>query len=1326
MNAARYPVWTLLVLLLATWSALATAEPAPAPAPDPTANQAAPIPAAELGRRADAQQAAPTPVLDGGRATLAVPLQALRGEVGPAGLSVDSTSVAEGTGRFRLTPGTLSKGGTPTPVGPGVVRLSGQTAVLDRGALTEVFSASADGLRQDFVVAQPPAGDAPLTLTLALEGVTAADAADGIALTLPGGRKLVYHHLHITDAAGQVLTGQLRRADDHTLAITVADAQARYPITIDPTITDADWQVWGGALAGANRTVQALAYDSTGSKLYVGGDFSAIGTVKTNGIAQWDGSVWSALGGGIGQYETVYAMAVSSGGTLYVGGSFTTAGGVAVNNIAQWDGSAWTALGNGLNSQVQALAVFGSTLYAGGYFDTAGAVTANYIAQWNGSAWSNLGTGLDSQVNALAVSSTGILYAGGGFTAIQGGTAGTLNHIAQWNGSAWLALGNGMNQYASVMALAVSGSTLYAGGYFSTAGGVAVNNIAQWSSGAWSDVGGGMDQYGPVNALAVSGSTLYAGGSFSTAGGVAANAIAQWNGTAWSPLGSGISFGMNGVTALAVSGSGTLYAGGDFTTAGGVGANGIAQWSGSAWSGLGTGMDGAVNALAVSGSGTTLYVGGAFTTVGGVTVNRIAQWNGSAWSALGSGMDSDVFALAVSGSTLYAGGRFSTAGGVTVNNIAQWDIVNSAWSALGSGMDGDVYALAVSGGTLYAGGYFSMADGKSAKSVAQWNGNAWSAVGSGMNQYATVYALAVSGSTLYAGGWFTTAGTVTTTGIAQWNGTAWSALGSGIDNQVNALAVSGSTLYAGGWFSTAGTVSAPKIAQWNILNNTWSALGSGLNSAPSALAVSGGTLYVGGGFTRAGGLTVNHIAQWDIVNSTWSALGSGLDNQVNALAVLGTTLYVGGNFLTAGNKLSPYAAVVRLSPCGPGVALTTSPTALWQQLALPCVPSVGTASVANVLGNGPTANLVGTNYGSNSWLMYDLPPTATAYRVLTKTSLLTSGTGYWIKSLVAPVGGQLRVAGTKTPVDTALADCQSIDGCAVVQVYSSGQPIGYKLIGNPFPYDVDWSKVRVRVDGTVYTPSQAAGIGGNAASPAVLSNQIWIWNGNTFQYWTDTAPNQGNLQYFKAFWVKVLPGAANKTIELLIPAEASTVPLSALPTPFAAPLAAVPARPWYLAWLDALIPSAAAAERPAGAWVIQLKVEAPKTGWKAQAKLGQWPGAEPGYDPADLTAMAPFASPYLTLVFPQPAWGARKGDYGTDLRPADGWPGTWNLELRTDPVGAAVVLRWTGDPAILARSRLTDKQTGKVIDPADPAYVKGYPLTLTTKVRALTWEYLGN
>src|SRR6266545_5062595 len=111
----------------------------------------------------------------------------------------------------------------------------------------------------------------------------------------------------------------------------------------------------------------------------------------------------------------------------------------------------------------------------------------------------------------------------------------------------------GVNGYVS--AIAVSGSDLYVGGRFNTVGGLFVRNIAKWDSatGAWSALGEGV--FGnDVYAIAVSGTDVYVGGSFNAAGGplASANNIARWDGNGWSPLGVGVN---GAVYALAVSGS---------------------------------------------------------------------------------------------------------------------------------------------------------------------------------------------------------------------------------------------------------------------------------------------------------------------------------------------------------------------------------------------------------------------------------------------------------------------------------------------------------------------------------------------------------------------------------------------------------------------------------------------------------------------------------------------------------------------------------------------------------------------------------------------------
>ena len=158
--------------------------------------------------------------------------------------------------------------------------------------------------------------------------------------------------------------------------------------------------------------------------------------------------------------------------------------------------------------------------------------------------------------------------------------------------------------------------------------------------------------------------------------------------------------------------------------------------------------------------------------------------------------------------------------------------------------------------------------------------------------------------------------------------------------------------------------------------------------------------------------------------------------------------------------------------------------------------------------------------------------------------------------------------------------------------------------------------------------------------------------------------------------------------------------------------------------LGIFVTSAHAQEPPKG-WRVKLRAENAARGTMAQAVLGQFPGSLAGYDGADLTALAPFAAPHLSVVFPRRDWSAKAGDYATDFRPFDGQPGTWQIEVRADAPGQQVVLRWEGDPSILNRSVLIDTAAGRTILPADPLNANGYAMTLTTQTRRLTWQYLG-
>ncbi len=242
-----------------------------------------------------------------------------------------------------------------------------------------------------------------------------------------------------------------------------------------------------------------------GTNLYVGGSFTNCGGVLITNVAKWDGTNWSALGGGIGYLNSLFDSFVTvvlwQNGQLYAAGSFTNAGTVAAANLARWDGSTWSPVGGGISggggfltgAVVNDLQFVGNDLYVAGTFTTVGGnVSALNIAKWDGSSWSALSSGLKAPPNGSAVSALAAvgtdLYATGNFTNAGGIPAG----VAKWNGSSWSSLGtiNGTGTRAE----SNSGSLYICGGFnvanFNTFSNVIGNHVLRWDGSAWHGVAG--------------------------------------------------------------------------------------------------------------------------------------------------------------------------------------------------------------------------------------------------------------------------------------------------------------------------------------------------------------------------------------------------------------------------------------------------------------------------------------------------------------------------------------------------------------------------------------------------------------------------------------------------------------------------------------------------------------------------------------------------------------------------------------------------------------------------------------------------------------------
>jgi hypothetical protein len=224
-------------------------------------------------------------------------------------------------------------------------------------------------------------------------------------------------------------------------------------------LTGTTWSALGTGTGPGATGVYAIAIDHEGT-LYAGGNFETAGSETAYKLAKWDGTYWSAVGSSSalnGINGKVAALAVGYDNTLYLGGQFNTIGPLSASHVAQWDGSNYAAVdggvvstqANGFNATGEVLSLLidtDGTLLAGGDFFSAGGtaastggITACGVARYNGISWQPLGAdGIQSgSVFKMARdATTDRTWLVGAF-----GTIDNLPHpsgIVQWNGTSWV------------------------------------------------------------------------------------------------------------------------------------------------------------------------------------------------------------------------------------------------------------------------------------------------------------------------------------------------------------------------------------------------------------------------------------------------------------------------------------------------------------------------------------------------------------------------------------------------------------------------------------------------------------------------------------------------------------------------------------------------------------------------------------------------------------------------------------------------------------------------------------------------------------------------
>ena len=122
------------------------------------------------------------------------------------------------------------------------------------------------------------------------------------------------------------------------------------------------------------------------------------------GTPTWDSTVGAPGIAGVVYDLCVFDDGSGGGPALYAGGAFNAAGGVPAFNLAKWDGTSWSAVGGGVNGAVHALCVYddgsggGPALYIGGNFTHIAGGEAPHLARWRGTTMEPVGGGVSRGV----------------------------------------------------------------------------------------------------------------------------------------------------------------------------------------------------------------------------------------------------------------------------------------------------------------------------------------------------------------------------------------------------------------------------------------------------------------------------------------------------------------------------------------------------------------------------------------------------------------------------------------------------------------------------------------------------------------------------------------------------------------------------------------------------------------------------------------------------------------------------------------------------------------------------------------------------------------
>ena len=150
------------------------------------------------------------------------------------GLAIDGSRIyVHGWGR---------EGSLKFPVSGGVVKSSAERVVVQHDGMHEVISTSALGVRHDMVIEQRPAGTGDLFLDIHCSNGHFESKSSSATELVIRDRRVTYDRLKVIDSTGRELVARMDVVAGN-VRIAVQDAEALYPVVVDPTISSVVEQV---------------------------------------------------------------------------------------------------------------------------------------------------------------------------------------------------------------------------------------------------------------------------------------------------------------------------------------------------------------------------------------------------------------------------------------------------------------------------------------------------------------------------------------------------------------------------------------------------------------------------------------------------------------------------------------------------------------------------------------------------------------------------------------------------------------------------------------------------------------------------------------------------------------------------------------------------------------------------------------------------------------------------------------------------------------------------------------------------------------------------